>query len=181
MMCLSIRARLTDWGKRLHHLHPERANAVHCGWGWVRWMVGMKQWQQERGPLHHTDTLPRLRLRTFDLFLFVCQSVTPWTLAEARSNPILGDEFLGDLQQRVKAPCGIHPFSIHPGTGTLAHNTGQAPVAPANLQGTGMSCMLVSSLPWLVRRQTGSCLRTISPSPPSSSTSTGHHVHNFPN
>lgn len=31
-----------------------------------------------------------------------------------------------------------------------------------------------------MRRETGSCLRTISPSPSSSSTSTGHNVHNFP-
>lgn len=68
MMCLSIRVRLTVLGSlRTSCTQRERGT----------WVGGLKQEGRE-APVHtdHTDTLPRLRLRTFDLSLacLSCQS-----------------------------------------------------------------------------------------------------------
>lgn len=48
MMCLSIRARLTDWAITLHHLHPQ-SERMMCGEGFVRVLCGcLKQWAQRQ-------------------------------------------------------------------------------------------------------------------------------------
>lgn len=122
---------------------------------------------EARGPCTHRHTLPRLRLRTFDLLLAcpawpVCLSPPgPW---QALSDPILGDEFLGTCSRCERTYLA---GSIDPPT----HSTGTE-------TGTCRHCMLLLALAGAARDD--SCPRTISPLPPSSSTSTGHHVHNFP-
>lgn len=95
MMCLSIRARLTDWGSVCTTLHPKRAMRMGGLCAYYGWM--MKQRQQE-GPC--TALTPSLGFGFAGSISLVCLPFSdPLDLGKARSNPILGDEFLGDLQQ----------------------------------------------------------------------------------
>lgn len=90
MMCLSIRARLTDWGSSLHHLQPKRANvygwicACYCGWG-----GRLKREMQREGPC--TTLTPSLGFGFARSIFLVCLPVSdPLDLGKARSKSNLG-------------------------------------------------------------------------------------------